>query len=92
VCRECDLDILAATGQTRVLFWQIMPYTVVLSKLGEAFNFSPPYIEDAAMTERVSFKRSIDDTGKVGRPLPYTHLLIGLAISHDVSTCPLSLR
>lgn len=23
VVRECDLDILAATGQTRVLFWQV---------------------------------------------------------------------
>lgn len=44
-----------------------MPYTVVLSKLGEAFNFSPPYIEDAAMTERVSFKKALDDDGQVGR-------------------------
>jgi hypothetical protein len=44
---------------------QIMPYTVVLSKLGEAVNFAPPYIEDAVMTDRVSFKREVDEDGTV---------------------------
>ena len=44
-----------------------MPYTVVLSKFGEAINYSPPYIEDASMTEAVSYKQTIDPkTGMVG--------------------------
>jgi hypothetical protein len=44
---------------------QITPYTVVLSKLGEAVNFAPPYIEDAVMTDRVSFKREVAEDGTV---------------------------
>jgi hypothetical protein len=35
------------------------------SQLGEAINYSPPYIEDAAMTKPVGFKRDVDkETGK----------------------------
>jgi len=36
---------------------------VVLSKMGEALNYSPLYIEDRVMTENVTFRREVDSDG-----------------------------
>jgi len=41
---------------------------VVLSKLGEALNYSPLYVEDDVMSENVSFKGETNEkTGKVSK-------------------------
>lgn len=31
--REVDLDMICSMGQTRAMFWQIMPYTVAFAKV-----------------------------------------------------------
>lgn len=58
-----DLEMMCAMGQSRCLFWQLLPQTVIFSKLAEAMNKAPLYVEDDTMTQKAAILRArrVDD-------------------------------
>merc|ERR1711988_1145990 len=40
-----DREMITLIGMSHSLLWQLIPYAAILGKLGEASNFSPPYID-----------------------------------------------
>lgn len=60
-----DLEMMCALGQSRCLFWQLLPQTVIFSKLAEAINKSPLYIEDEAMTRKTAILKARRTDGRI---------------------------
>jgi hypothetical protein len=50
-------------GQTRCLIWQFVRYTVVLSKIAEAFNIEPMYISAPLLVGRAGLRKKVRACG-----------------------------